>query len=329
MGITLLAASRLWQTRAAVGAQTPSSVFVTAADGPEGSVMVAALLQLPVRLTVIAGVEDPASPTARSLRSAGAELRQLSGLHPHSSAFAGADWVFFLAPLTADRLARGRAFIDAAWKGGVRQAILLSVIGAGAGVPPSLGAYFALEEHLASTWLSGSSTILRTYFYQQNLSLWASDARRTASLRLPLAHDACFAPLYEGDVAAVVVALMAAEPPAPAAVQRAQILNLTGPDLLSGYSMAKAASEASGSSLSFQTVSRPQASQILQAAGGVDASEAELLLDLLALQTSQENCHLWPSRAVHDITGQHARPITAFFSEHAADFRHKDDLVIM
>ena len=52
--------------------------------------------------------------------------------------------------------------------------------------------------------LGGQFTVLRTFFYQQNLLLWARDAVATDELRLPLlATVGCFAPLFEADVVRV------------------------------------------------------------------------------------------------------------------------------
>ena len=67
---------------------------------------------------------------------------------------------------------------------GVPNALLLSVIN---GSPPrgadnatSIGSYFALENLLRARWHRGSFTVLRTFFYQQNLLLWAHDVRAHA-----------------------------------------------------------------------------------------------------------------------------------------------------
>mmetsp|Transcript_82017 Transcript_82017/g.253461 ORF Transcript_82017/g.253461 Transcript_82017/m.253461 type:complete len:336 (-) Transcript_82017:68-1075(-) len=293
--------------------QAPA-IFVTTADGPEGSAMAAALLASPRKTRVIAGVSALGSPAARKLADAGAELRVVAR-SPSPEVFAGASWVFVLAPLTADRLERGRELIDAARRGGVKSAALLSVIGAGPDAPSSLGAYYSLELHMQSVWPADSYVVLRTFFYQQNLLLWASDARRTGQLRLPL-ELGCFAPLYEADVADALAEIMAREQP-----PGGRVLNLTGPQEFSGPALAEAASEAIGPpGLTFESINRTTAAKILEGAGGLDPSEASLVLDLLLWQTSPRFCPRWPSPDFHLVTGRQPTSASAFFEQNAAAF---------
>lgn len=290
------------------------AIFVTTADGPEGLAMATTLLELR-GVRVLAGVADAESPASRKLKAAGAELRVVSD-PPRPQAFAGSSWVFVLAPLTADRLARGRALIDAAQAGGVASAALLSVIGAGPEAPASLGAYYALERHLAEVWPAASRVILRTYFYQQNLLLWSADVRTTGALRLPLAPGSCFAPLYESDVAAVLLAVVRSR------VALGRVLHLTGPRAMSGATLAQtAATVVRAPALRFEAVSRDAAARILESAGGLDRSEGSLLLDLMQLQARPEACGSYPSPDVRAVTGRDATDVGVFFAEHAEAFR--------
>eukprot|EP00927_Polykrikos_kofoidii_P061415 TRINITY_DN56252_c0_g1_i1.p1 TRINITY_DN56252_c0_g1~~TRINITY_DN56252_c0_g1_i1.p1 ORF type:complete len:378 (+),score=25.34 TRINITY_DN56252_c0_g1_i1:78-1136(+) len=298
-----------------------SAIFVTTADGPEGSALVTALLLqrgvsgFASKPAVIAGVADLKSAGARKLRALGAELRLVTS-PPRAETFEGVPWVFVLAPLTADRFERGRDLIRAAHAGGVRNAVLLSVIGAGPSAPASLGAYYGLECELAQTWPSRSFAVLRTYFYQQNLLLWAADVVSIGAFRLPLASG-CFAPLYEADVAAAVTALMQKRAPLVG-----QVFNLTGPRVLSGNMIAQVASRAVGRpGLVFEQVNRTVGAGIIEAAGGLDASEAALVLDLLMMQTSPAECAALPSADMWELIRRDATDVSSFFAEHAADFR--------
>ena len=56
------------------------------------------------------------------------QVRPMEPLGP--SVFRGVDWVLVLAPLTSDRLEKGRALLNAARAAGVPWAMLLSVVGA-------------------------------------------------------------------------------------------------------------------------------------------------------------------------------------------------------
>ena len=123
--------------------------------------------------------------------------------------------------------------------------------------------------------------VLRTFFYSSNLLLWASDAQRARALRLPLPADACLAPLYAGDVSAVVAAL--ASPAGRRADARhagsggcgqalarggnQRTLALTGPAWHSGPQIAAIASAAVGSPLGFDAVPNATAAAILQQGG--------------------------------------------------------------
>ena len=178
--------------------------------------------------------------------------------------------------------------------------------------------------------------MLRTFFYSSNLLLWASDAQRARALRLPLPADACLAPLYAGDVSAVVAAL--ASPAGRRADGRhagsggcgqalarggnQRTLALTGPAWHSGPQIAAIASAAVGSPLGFDAVQNATAATILQQGGGLDPSEARLLLDLLALQRRPARCEGRPaSPDFLACTGRNASTLHRFFAENAQAFR--------
>ena len=187
-------------------------VAVTSADGAEGHALTLALLErrgVGAAGSVIAIVASKSSAASQQLAGAGALLRQQPSAGPPPPAlFAGAAWTFFLAPLTPDRLARTTALIESAVSAAVPNALLLSVVDGHPSHGPdnttAIGSYFALEAELKARWRGGQFTVLRTFFYQQNLLLWARDAVATDELRLPLSATAgCFAPLFEADVVRV------------------------------------------------------------------------------------------------------------------------------
>ena len=64
--------------------------------------------------------------------------------------------------------------------------------------PESLHVYSRLEERIfAASRGRHTALVLRTFFYQQNLLLWALDTQRTRALRLPL--DLCIPLLHQVD----------------------------------------------------------------------------------------------------------------------------------
>ena len=306
--------------------QQPSpSLLVTSADGTEGFALARALLDThsPTGTAhrVVASVANRSSAAAERLASLGADVRS----EDDPAVFRSVGWALILPPLTADRLERGTAMIEAAAKAGVPNAYLLSVIGADRpNAPPSLAQYYALEKKLAEAYgrSGGTSAVLRTFFYSSNLMLWASDVRAKQALRLPL--TGCLALLYETDVARVVAALAAANTlPSPSHT----VYELSGPAWRTGDSLAAAASAATGSRVSFEQVSADTAADILKAAAGLDASEAKLLVDLLHLQQGgggeASECEGAPplSGDIERLTGKPASTAERFFEEEAAAFR--------
>jgi len=307
----------------------PTSILaVTSADGQEGVALISALLEetaAHVHVHVQAIVANLTSADARRLAEQGCTLR----LEGAPDAFAGASWALILPPLTADRLQRATAAIEQAAAAGVPAAFLLSVIGADSpSAPPSLADYGKLEQALLRPAAFARAVILRTFFYSSNLLLWARDVRRTRALRLPLPGEACLAPLYAGDVSAVVASLVS---PNSQAGGRADgsgsgcggVLTLTGPTWHGGASIAAIASAAVGAPLSFDSVQNTTVAAILEAGGGgLDPSEARLLLGLLALQRRPEPCEgRAASRDFLECTGRNASSLQRFFTEHAQAFR--------
>ena len=154
------------------GSGMPASatrLVVAQADTPEALLLTLSLLQHvggPHIIAVVSNTSVGYEPTAQ-LKAAGAEIRSDAGLttlppsHWAEVLFYGLgrdDWIFFLAPLSARRLAYETVLIDAAAESGVGNALLLSIID---GVPPTqvpsrnataIGSYFAMEDLLGKKW---------------------------------------------------------------------------------------------------------------------------------------------------------------------------------
>ena len=131
-------------------------MFVTCAEGSEGTAMTLRLLALRGKTlgAVMAGVGSNSSAAALKLAAAGAKLRVLRQ-PPDPAAFAGATHLFLLAPLTADRLAVASSMADAARAGGsVQSVVVLSVVGSSPSCPASLRDYYQIEQHVQTTWPS-------------------------------------------------------------------------------------------------------------------------------------------------------------------------------
>lgn len=328
------------------GSGLPASatrLVVAQADTPEALLLTLSLLQQeggPHIIAVVSNTSARYEPAAQ-LKAAGAEIRSDAGLttlppsHWAEVLFYGLgrdDWVFFLAPLSASRLAYETVLIDAAAESGVGNALLLSIID---GVPPSqvpsrnataIGSYFAMEDLLAKKWRGNERhyAVLRTYFYQQNLVLWATDVVATSTLRLPIGADSgCFAPLFEMDVATAVASLVSNT--GAAGTHRignssGTIYNLTGPLAYTGNQLAAAAASATGNrKITFKAIDVAATKALLNASGsGLSPSEISLVVGLITLQTT--GCSRFPSNDLQAITGHPGTPASVFFKENARLF---------
>ena len=139
---------------AAAATAKATTIFVTSAEGGEGTAMVLQLLALNTS-TVWAGVASVESAASKALAQAGAVLKVVSD-PPVPAPFVGADYVFLLAPLTSDRLEVAIGLADAAKDAGAINAVLLSVVGTSAApdCPASLLDYHKIEQHVAAHWPS-------------------------------------------------------------------------------------------------------------------------------------------------------------------------------
>jgi uncharacterized protein YbjT (DUF2867 family) len=228
-------------------------------------------------------------------------------------------------------LAYEAVLIDAAAESGVGNALLLSVVD---GVPPTqvptrnataIDSYFAMEDLLRKKWQGNGRhyAVLRTYFYQQNLALWAADVVATSTLRLPIGADSgCFTPLFETDVATAVAALVTNTAAAATAINIGRssgtIYNLTGPLAYTGNQLAAAAASATGNrKITFKAID-VAATKALLNASGLTPSEISLVVGLIALQTT--GCSRFPSDDLQAITGRPGTSASVFFKEHARLF---------
>ena len=319
-------------------AASPRPLLVTSADGAEGFAVLTALVSARDPSSLVGCVDSAGSENSLALRALGVALRPADDLR---GCFSGVSFALLAAPLTADRAARASELIAAAVAArdeeGLAAAFLVSVIGStAAAAPPSVAEYGAMERELFQRWGDVPGAVaLRTAFFQQNLLLWAGDAREHAALRLPLGPAACLAPLSSRDLASVLAALCApaglpplgelpflpAEGGAPAA------LELSGPAWLNGSQLSAVATATAGTPLGFASIPRAEAAGVLRRAG-LDASEQRLLLDLLSAQSALPpagGCEaLQPSAGLPALLGRPGAPVGAFFLEQAAAFAARD-----
>lgn len=311
------------KTRPSLPSGSPQlpSVLVTDADSPEQFGLTTALLRIRNGTGVVAGVSNSSSVNALSLAKMGAELRHVPE-PPPASVFNGIDFMFLIPPNDETRLKRGSELIQAAMMAKVPNALILSVVGVDApGAPVSLLPYLQLEQKLQEQW-PGSFAVVRTAFYQENLLFWATDSRQTAGkLRMPFgASRGCFSPLEMADVSAVVNALSVSDV-LPSQFNRAR-LNLTGPVVFDGLTLAATASKTVGVPIVYEQVNRATAEQVVASTGELSDEEVGVILDILAAQTTHgATCE--PSSDIVHVTGRNSTDIQQFFRANRASFLPK------
>ncbi len=192
------------------------AVLVTGATGTVGRPLVTALLAAGEH--VRAGVRDPDSAGLTT----GAEVVRLDfgDARTAAPALAGVDRLFLMRPpaISDVRAALG-PLVDAARAAGVRQVVVLSVMGVNPALP-----HWRLERMVRQAGLP--STALRPAYFAQNLlTAFGKELREHSELRLG-AGNGKVSFVDARDVSAVAAVLLTQTSPQPAA------LTLTGPAAL-------------------------------------------------------------------------------------------------
>jgi uncharacterized protein YbjT (DUF2867 family) len=284
-------------------------ILITAGTGTSGREIVEAVARTgqPFRVTA----RDVAR--AEPLKKLGAEVVRGDFNDPASleRAMAGVERVFLNSGPTQDLAELQQNVIAAARRAGVRHVVKLSVFGADwpqAGTVRFMRQHVDVERALRDTGLAW--TMLRPTFFMQNLLGSAATIRQAGAIFMPAGDGR--APYIDtrdiADVAAVTLTQGGHE---------GQTYELTGPEDLSFYDMARGIGAAIGRDVKYVPVSDDQARQSLLGAG-IPAWNVEGMLELM--KATRDGWMAGVTSEVERLTAHPARTFAAFARENAAAF---------
>jgi uncharacterized protein YbjT (DUF2867 family) len=280
--------------------------------GANGTVSTALLHALSTRsgTTLRALVRDPGkAPTVPNLEVAVGDLERPETL---GDAFAGIDTLWLLTAFGPQAPHASSNAVWAARNAGVRHIVRLSAIGAAHDAPTRNGRLHALSDHELRA--SGMDwTILKPASFMQNL-LGA------------VVGDTLYGTFGDGRLGLIDVrdiGEFAAHILTDPATHAGSTYTLTGPASISLYDAAAAAGSALGARITYQPVSTEQAYSSM-----LDMGLSEWIASV-AVEYSQAYAAGWgdfTTTDFSDVIGRHARSITQFADEYAADLRSSANL---
>jgi len=234
--------------------------------------------------------------------------------------------VFLIPPACNEKKKMTSNMIEPTKLAHVKNVVFLSTAGIDMADPqkhPRLREFVELESHLLACACEPKQcphryVIIRAGFYMQNLILYQEQAQNEGTLPIPIGKGK-MAPVNLDDVSRVA-ALVLAEGSISDTVT-GQLIELSGPELLTGEQLAQHASKAVDSPIKFANISQDQANQILCCQHpDVDQYEKELLLEFYDL-TSQGKLARLTTLAYKALTGEKPSNAETFFKKHAHCFK--------
>ncbi len=158
-----------------------------------------------------------------------------------SAAFEGVDKLYIIPGNVEHRATHAKHAIDAAVDAGVKQVVLLSVVGA-----EYEAVLFAKQFREAEKYLEASGlnwTHLRTIWFQENFIGWAEGVKARAFYMG--IREGKFAPLSIADIGKIAANILTTKG------HDNKAYNITGPELLSGEDIANIFSEVTGKAVAY------------------------------------------------------------------------------
>ncbi|BDD56646.1 hypothetical protein MAP00_002076 [Monascus purpureus] len=316
------------------------NVCITSVDGNTGFVVAELLLSdenFSKEIGTVTGLAlNPDSEKCKDLVQLGAKTiaHQPGDVDSLAAAIKDtkADAICIIPPAHGDKVNITTELIEATKKANVPNAIFLSSAGcdlAERDKQPRLREFIDLEAKFLeakgdpSTQAGYSPVVIRAGFYAENLLLYSPQAKEKGVLPIPVGQNHKFPPVALGDVALLAGHILSAKGPHGFSDKhRGQLITLTGPMLLSGEEIARAASEALGTQIKFQDISEQEARKVLRRKTSNDDSEIQYLLEYYSLVREGKTNYV-STTSFHDVTGDRPQEPPDFFKVYEDEFRPK------
>jgi len=238
------------------------------------------------------------------------------------------DVVLLIPPACNEKKKMTTNMIEAVKMANVKNVVFLSTAGIDMADPkkqPRMREFIELETMLLACACEPNHcphhfVILRAGFYMQNLILYQEQAQKEGTLPIPIGKKGKLAPVNLDDVARVAAMILAGGSEIFDTVT-GQLIELTGPELLTGEQLAQKASAAVHTPIKFADISKDQANQILCCqCPEVDQYEKDLLLEFYELTKERKLARL-TTLAYKALTGEKPSSAETFFKKHAHCFK--------
>ncbi|AGC44188.1 NmrA family protein [Myxococcus stipitatus DSM 14675] len=275
--------------------------------GATGVVGAAVLEELHERRLPVRAVSRARTPHLQGLEHVRVDLATGDGL---AACLEGAESVFLVTGDMVDQVGAELRVIEAARHAGVRRLVKLSILGAESEAFYLARVHRAIEREVERSGLS--FTLLRPGGFMQNFITYYGHSLRTEGvLRLPW-RDEKEDPIDARDIARVAAVCLTSERFAGRA------LDLGGPQSLSYPERVRSLAQASGRTLTYETVSEAAYREAVLPYS-VTPAHADGLIDMFRFH--REGRAPSPRDHVLEVTGTPPRSFEAFAKEHADFWR--------
>ncbi|RHZ43833.1 uncharacterized protein CDV56_101267 [Aspergillus thermomutatus] len=239
------------------------------------------------------------------------------------------DTLCLVPPASRDKIDITAELIEAAKRANVPNVVFLSAAGcdlAERDKQPRLREFIDLEAMFLGTKGDPSSmaghspVVIRAGFYAENLLAYSPQAKEEGYLPIPIGRDHKFPPVALGDVALLAAHVLVGKGKNGFNDKhRGQLMILTGPALLNGDEVARAASEALGADMKFEDISEYEAKKILKSQTETDDSEIQFILEYYSLVREGKTNYV-ATTAFRDVTGDEPQQPSDFFRAYSDEF---------
>ncbi|EAW06604.1 uncharacterized protein ACLA_082960 [Aspergillus clavatus NRRL 1] len=316
------------------------NICITSVEGNTGFLIAELLLSdenFSKQIGTVFGITlNPDSQRCKDLQTLGATIvpRQPGRLKNVTASIknTGADTVCLVPPASRDKVDITTELIEATKRAGVPNVLFLSAAGCDLAEPdkqPLLREFIYLEAMFLalkgdpSSVAGRSPVVIRAGFYAENLLAYSLQAREEGYLPIPIGQDHKFPPVALGDVALLAAHVLTGRGKNGFNDKhRGQLMTLTGPALLNGDELARAASEALGKDMKFEDISEFEAKKVLKSQTDTDNSEIQFILEYYSLAREGKTNYVCTT-AFCDVTGDEPQQLVDFFKAYPDEFSEK------